>query len=83
MDQLTFFGASRPRLSLEMWCRFFDIQNPKDQGISGKDVGRLFGEGRYLDIARYCVRDVRATAELLAVWERHIRFAGKERAPER
>lgn len=79
MDQLTFFGASRRRFSLDIWCRFFDIQSPKEEGMSGKDVGRAFRQGQYQDIARYCMRDVKATAELFAIVEKHMRPNPKER----
>jgi len=74
MDQLSFFGATRRRFSLDMWCRTFGITSPKEEGIKGEDVSTLFREGRYLDIARYCGRDVKATGELLEYWERYIRF---------
>jgi hypothetical protein len=73
LDQLTFFGASRRRFSLDMWCRTFGIESPKGQGITGYDVKDLFRAGKHLDIARYCAGDLRATASLLSVWETYIR----------
>jgi len=75
LDQLTFFGASRRRFSLDMWCRTFGIKSPKAEGITGYEVKDLFKTGRCLDIARYCVGDLRATRELLSVWENYIRFS--------
>lgn len=72
-DQLTFFGASRRKFSLDMWCRTFDIQSPKEGGITGYDVKDLYKSGRYTDIARYCAGDIKATAELLSVWEKYIK----------
>jgi uncharacterized protein YprB with RNaseH-like and TPR domain len=74
LDQLTFYGATRRRFSLDMWCRAFGIKSPKVEGITGQDVQRLFREGRYLDIARYCVRDLFATRELLLHWETYLKF---------
>jgi len=74
-DQLTFFGASRRKFSLDMWCRTFDIKSPKEDGITGYEVSELYRSGRQLDIARYCAGDLRATKELLSVWENHIRFS--------
>lgn len=71
-DRLTFFGAAQRRFGLDLWCRAMGIKSPKEE-VSGGEVGALFKEGRYLDIARYCVRDVRATAELLKVWEEYVR----------
>ena len=74
-DQLSFFGASRRRFSLDMWCRTFGIKSPKAEGISGEDVKDLFKSGRFIDIARYCARDIKATGTLLSVWENYIRFS--------
>ena len=75
LDQLTFYGASRRKFSLDMWCRTFGIKSPKEGGITGYDVKDLYRGGRGLDIAKYCVGDLRATAELLSVWENYIRFS--------
>lgn len=74
-DQLTFYGASRRKFSLDMWCRAFGIKSPKDEGISGADVKDLYRAGKHLEIARYCAGDLRATAELFTVWEKHIRIS--------
>jgi hypothetical protein len=63
MDVLTFFGASRDRYSLDYWCRRFDIESPKGS-IDGSQVARAYRDGRIEDIGEYCLRDVRATAEL-------------------
>ncbi len=72
-DQLSFFGATRKKFSLDMWCRTFGIVSPKDEGIKGEDVKQIFEEGRYLDIARYCGRDIVATGELMKCWEEYIK----------
>lgn len=74
LDQLTFYGASKRRFSLDMWCRTFNIKSPKSDGITGYDVKGLFTSGRYIDIARYCAGDLIATRELLLVWENYIKF---------
>ncbi len=76
-DQLTFFGAARRKFSLDMWCRTFGIKSPKEDGITGYQVSDLFRAGRYVDIARYCAGDLRATGELLSVWENFMRFSNK------
>jgi len=75
LDQLTFFGASRRRFNLDMWCRTFGIKSPKEGGITGYEVKDLFKAGRCLDIARYCIGDLRATRELLSYWETYMRFS--------
>lgn len=74
-DQLSFYGAFRGRgKSLHMWSRAFGIESPKAQGITGSDVGRLFMEKKYFDIARYNVGDLRATKTLYDRWEKYLRF---------
>jgi DNA polymerase elongation subunit (family B) len=75
LDQLTFFGASRRRFNLDTWCRTFGIKSPKEDGITGHEVKDLFKAGRHLDIARYCVGDLRATNGLLSYWEKYIKFS--------
>ena len=74
-DQLSFFGATRRKFSLDMWCRTFGIKSPKSEGITGYEVKDLYQAGRYLDIARYCAGDLKATAELLAVWDNYLRIS--------
>ena len=68
MEVLSFFGATRP-FSLSFWCRTMGVEDPKGDGIDGSVIGELYGKGNHLDIARYCLRDVRATAELFRVVE--------------
>ncbi len=71
LDHLTFFGATR-KYNLDIWCRFFGIRSPKED-MSGSQVGELFRKGKYLDIARYCIRDVFATKQLFEYWENYIK----------
>lgn len=78
LDQLTFYGTSKRRFSLDMWCKTFGIKSPKSpnekgEAITGNDVKRLFQSGRYIDIARYCLRDLLATKELYFIWENYIK----------
>jgi 3'-5' exonuclease len=68
LEQLSFYGAAR-RFSLDFVCKAFGIVSPKEEGITGLDLGRLTEEGRHREIAEYCMRDVRATAELWRRWE--------------
>jgi hypothetical protein len=74
LDQLTFYGAMRRRFNLHMWCKAFGIDSPKDTGITGYDVKTLFKEGHFIDIARYCLGDLRATKELFVYWEKYLKF---------
>lgn len=74
MEKLTFLGAQRKKFSLHMWCSAFGIKSPKEDGVTGLDVKNLFKEGRYSDIARYCLRDIVATKELFNYWDKFINF---------
>lgn len=73
-DQLSFYGAVRRPGALHLWCRAFGIESPKAGGVTGDDVARLFKEGKFLDIARYNVGDLRATRELFQKWEAFAKF---------
>lgn len=73
-DQLTFYGAARKKGSLHLWSRVFGIESPKSDSITGDDVGRLFKEKKFLDIAKYNVGDLRATKSLYEKWEQYLSF---------
>ena len=73
-DQLTFYGATRRKGGLHLWSRAFGIESPKPSGVTGDDVGRLFKEKKYLDIAKYNVGDLRATKALYEKWESYLSF---------
>jgi DNA polymerase elongation subunit (family B) len=72
-EQFTFYnvsgreGAAR-RFNLDFYCKAFGIDSPKAHGVTGMDVGVLLAEGKYREIAEYCLRDVRATVELYQIW---------------
>jgi len=63
LEVFTFMGAVRDRYSLDYWCRRFDVESPKGS-IDGSQVARAYRDGRIEEIGEYCLRDVRATAEL-------------------
>lgn len=71
-DRLTNFGAVRFKRSLHLWCQAFGISSPKDKGVSGYDVARLYKEKEYLNIAKYCFDDIKATKELYRYWEKYM-----------
>lgn len=73
LEQLTFYGAFR-KFSLDFYCKSFGIESPKSHGITGLDLGKLFEEKRFREIAEYCAGDLRATAELFRRWEKHLKF---------
>ena len=72
-DQLTFYGATRRKGGLHLWCRAFGITSPKAQGVTGDDVAQLFKEKKYKEIARYNVGDLMATKELYDYWKNYIK----------
>jgi DNA polymerase elongation subunit (family B) len=63
MEVFNFQGALRENYSLDYWCRRFDVESPKG-GIDGSQVTRAYRQGRIEEIGEYCLRDVRATAQL-------------------
>ncbi len=76
-EQLTFYsvsgrdGAAR-RFNMDFYCKAFGIESPKSHGVTGMDVNTLMAEGKYREIAEYCLRDVRATAELYKIWKERL-----------
>lgn len=73
MEQLTFYGAVR-KYNLDFYAKAFSIKSSKDEGIDGSMVGDLYKDGKYLDIARYCFRDLVTTKELYEYWDKYLRF---------
>jgi DNA polymerase elongation subunit (family B) len=71
LDQLTFYGATR-KFTLDFYCRSLGIRSPKSEGITGRDLGPLFHEGKFAEIARYCLGDALATAELFKRWNEFL-----------
>ena len=74
LDQLSFYGAVRRKGNLHLYCQALGIKSPKTEGITGDDVGRLFKEERYKDIARYNGWDLIATRELYKIWQEYIKI---------
>ncbi|MBU6408859.1 MAG: ribonuclease H-like domain-containing protein [Verrucomicrobia bacterium] len=76
-EQFTFYnvsgrdGAAR-RFNLDFYCKAFGIESPKSHGVTGGDVNTLMSEGKFRDIAEYCLRDVRATAALYKIWKERL-----------
>jgi DNA polymerase elongation subunit (family B) len=76
-EQLTFYGVSgregaAKRFNLDFYCKAFGIESPKSHGVTGMDVSTLLAEGRFREIAEYCLRDVRATVELHRIWKERL-----------
>ncbi len=72
LDQLTFYGAVRKKFNLHFWTKAFGIKSPKEEGITGDDIGRLYKEGKLLEIAKYNLGDLKATKELYEKWNQYL-----------
>ncbi len=76
-EQLTFYnvsgrGGAARRFNLDFYCKAFGIPSPKAFGVTGMDVNQLMQEGRFEEIAEYCVRDVDSTVQLYRVWSERL-----------
>ncbi len=76
-EQLTFYGVSgrdgaARKFNLDFYCKAFGIESPKSHGVTGMDVNTLMNEGRYREIAEYCLRDVQATMQLYQMWKERL-----------
>ena len=76
-EQFTFYGVSgrdgaARRFNMDFYCKAFGIESPKSHGVTGMDVGALLAEGRFRDIAEYCLRDVKATVLLYQIWKERL-----------
>ena len=77
-EQLTFYGVgfgrdgAARRFNLDFYCKAFGIQSPKSHGVTGMDVNDLTAQGRYREIAEYCLRDVQATVQLYRIWRERL-----------
>ena len=76
-EQFTFYsvsgrdGAAR-RFNLDFYCKAFGIESPKSAGVTGMDVKDMMEAGKFREIAKYCLRDVRATVELYKIWKERL-----------
>lgn len=57
---------------LEMICKAFGIENPKEEGVHGGDVNELFDKKDFQKIADYVARDAYSTAELYLIWKEYM-----------
>lgn len=71
-ELLTFYGSAMYKGSLHRWCRAFGIDTPKET-MSGADVTPNFRAGKGLEIAKYNVADLKATAALFHKWDQYLR----------
>lgn len=84
-DALTFNGTVNTRqirFNLDFACKAFGISSSKTESMDGRAVETAYREGRYEEIATYCLDDVRATCELyqklvptILIWNEAFRKA--------
>jgi DNA polymerase elongation subunit (family B) len=60
---------------LEMVCKALGINNPKEAGVSGMEVAKLYRAKKIAAIVEYVARDVESTNQLYEVWRKYM--AGK------
>ena len=73
LEQLTFYGSTR-RFALDFYLKRFGIKSSKDDGVDGSKMTKMFHDGKRKEIARYCAKDVKATAKLFKYWEEYLKF---------
>lgn len=78
IDQLSYFGppsktvSPMKRFNLDFYCKAFGITSPKEEGVTGDMVPRLFAEGQHEIIAEYCMRDIDSTWRLFKFWKEYL-----------
>jgi DNA polymerase elongation subunit (family B) len=57
---------------LEILCKAFGIENPKEAGVHGGDVNELFDNKDFQKIADYVARDAYSTTQLYLIWKEYM-----------
>jgi 3'-5' exonuclease len=57
---------------LEMLCKAFGVENPKEKGVHGGDVNKLFDAKDFQKIADYVARDAYSTSQLYMIWKEYM-----------
>lgn len=68
LEELTFNGAVTRKFNLDFYCKAFGVPTPKTT-MTGHEVPKYIREGRGLEVAEYCIRDVISTGELFKKWD--------------
>lgn len=63
---------SRSMYKLAEVNKAMGLSNPKEAGVDGGDVTRLFAENKQSDVAQYVARDVSSTLELYELWRTYM-----------
>jgi DNA polymerase elongation subunit (family B) len=70
--QPTFYFSATKRFNLDFYTRTFGIESPKSFGIDGSNVSEYFKGGKLVDIALYCIRDVKSTWQLFKKLKKYL-----------
>ena len=71
LDEFSFYGALQRRPSLQLLCNAYHIAYEKP-GVGGEDIGDLFQQGKFKDIAEKNAADVIATNALFEIWKQNL-----------
>lgn len=63
---------SRTQYKLAEVTKALGLSNPKEAGVDGGDVTKLFAEGKQGVVAQYVARDVSSTLELYDLWRTYM-----------
>lgn len=74
LEELTFNGAFSKKFNLDFYCKAFGVPTPKTT-MTGHEVPKYIAEGKGLEVAEYCMRDVVSTGELFRKWDESFRCA--------
>lgn len=59
-------------VTLDLACEMLGIETPKDGEIKAENVAQAFKDGRILEIANYCLKDIEATYKVYEIVSKYI-----------
>lgn len=71
LEQFSYHGLVK-KFNLDFYCKAFGINSPKTDYENGMEVKNMFKAGLYKEIAKYCFKDLLATAELYNIWNEYL-----------
>ncbi len=83
IDKLTFYMAQQSgptrRYNFDFYSQQFEkygheIHTPKTMDVNGGMVREMFADGKILEIAEYCMRDITSTWQLFLIWKEYLDF---------
>ncbi len=71
LEQFSYHGLVK-KFNLDFYCKAFGITSPKTDYENGMEVRNMFKAGMHKEIAKYCFKDLLATAELYNIWNEFL-----------